>query len=94
MSRLKLLLLRHSLARRSHSGSSGRRLARASSSSPSGGHANPGPSPGTDGLNTAWSWRGVLLRTSHLVHPALGLTHRWSLTLGRPGPDPAAPSWS
>ena len=46
------------------------------------------PSTGSVGLNTAWSWRGALLRTSHLVHPDLGLTHRWSLTLGRPGPDP------
>jgi hypothetical protein len=47
------------------------------------------PATGTVGINTAWLWRGALLRTSHLVHPDLGVTHRWSLTLGRPGPDPA-----
>ncbi len=47
------------------------------------------PATGTLGLNTGWIWRGVLLRTSHLVHPELGVTHRWSLTLGSAAPDPA-----
>ncbi len=42
------------------------------------------PGSGTIGLTTAWLAGRLLLRTSHLVHPALGATHRWSLAVGRP----------
>lgn len=41
------------------------------------------PATGTLGLTTAWLWRGLLLRSSHLAHPTLGVTHRWSLGAGR-----------
>ncbi|MHB8078663.1 MAG: hypothetical protein ACYDIE_05345 [Candidatus Krumholzibacteriia bacterium] len=41
------------------------------------------PATGTLGLTTAWLWRGLLLRSSHLAHPVLGVTHRWSLGVGR-----------
>lgn len=40
------------------------------------------PATGSLGLTTAWLWRGLLLRSSHLAHPVLGLTHRWSLGVG------------
>lgn len=41
------------------------------------------PATGSLGLTTAWLWRGSRLRSSHLAHPELGVTHRWSVTLGR-----------
>ncbi len=39
------------------------------------------PWSGTVGLVTAWRWGGVILRSSHLVHPELGASHRWGLLL-------------
>lgn len=41
------------------------------------------PATGALGLTTAWLRGGLLLRSSHLAHPALGVTHRWSLGVGR-----------
>jgi hypothetical protein len=41
------------------------------------------PATGILGLTTAWARRGLVLRSSHLVHPALGITHRWLLVLRR-----------
>jgi len=41
------------------------------------------PDTGTLGVTTAWARGGLVLRTSHLAHPALGLTHRWMLLLRR-----------
>lgn len=40
------------------------------------------PATGSLGLTTVWRRRGWLLRSSHLAHPDLGITHRWSLTWG------------
>jgi hypothetical protein len=40
------------------------------------------PATGTVGLTTAWRAGGWLLRSSHLVHPLLGVTHRWQLGRG------------
>ncbi len=40
------------------------------------------PSTGSVGFTSVWRWSSWLLRTSHVAHPALGLTHRWSLTWG------------
>jgi len=40
------------------------------------------PWSGTAGLTTAWRLKGLLLRSSHLIHPVLGPSHRWSLTAG------------
>jgi len=40
------------------------------------------PWSGTVGLVTAWRWGGIILRSSHLVHPELGVSHRWGLLLG------------
>ncbi|MBC8423491.1 hypothetical protein H8E07_05160 [bacterium] len=40
------------------------------------------PATGTLGLTTAWARGGLVLRSSHLCHPALGITHRWMLLLG------------
>lgn len=37
------------------------------------------PASGCVGLCTAWSAAGVVLRSSHVLHPDLGLTHRWGL---------------
>jgi hypothetical protein len=37
---------------------------------------------GAAGLCTAWRWGQLLLRSSHLVHPDLGTTHRWSVGVG------------
>lgn len=34
---------------------------------------------GAAGLTTAWRRGRLLVRTSHIVHPALGTTHRWDL---------------
>jgi hypothetical protein len=40
------------------------------------------PWSGALGLSTAWRVRVGWLRTSHLVHPELGTTHRWALVVG------------
>ncbi len=40
------------------------------------------PGTGTIGLTTTWFRGGLCVRTSHLVHPALGISHRWMLVLG------------
>ncbi len=40
------------------------------------------PATGTVGICTAWRTAGILLRSSHCVHPELGASHRWSLVLG------------
>ncbi len=40
------------------------------------------PACGAAGFTTAWRRRAWLIRSSHLVHPDLGVTHRWSLTAG------------
>ncbi len=39
------------------------------------------PSTGTCGWTTAWRRGSLLLRTSHLAHPDLGVTHRWQCAL-------------
>lgn len=36
---------------------------------------------GAAGLTTAWRRGRLLVRTSHIVHPALGTTHRWDLVV-------------
>lgn len=38
---------------------------------------------GSVGLCTAWKRSALVLRSSHLVHGDLGLTHRWSLGVAR-----------
>ena len=43
------------------------------------------PVTGSVGLTTAWYHRNWLLRTSHLIHPELGVTHRWYLAAGSVG---------
>ncbi len=43
------------------------------------------PWSGAVGLSTAWRVRVGWLRTSHLVHPELGTTHRWALQFGAGG---------
>jgi len=43
------------------------------------------PATGSLGITTAVSGSAWLVRSSHLVHPDLGLTHRWSLTWGKLG---------
>ncbi len=40
------------------------------------------PWSGALGLSTAWRVRVGWLRSSHLVHPELGTTHRWALVVG------------
>lgn len=40
------------------------------------------PATGTVGVVSAWRTAGLLLRTSHALHPDLGFTHRWGLVLG------------
>jgi hypothetical protein len=40
------------------------------------------PATGSFGMTTAVRWRSWLLRSSHVVHPDLGPTHRWSLAAG------------
>jgi hypothetical protein len=40
------------------------------------------PATGSLGVTTAWRGRKFLMRSSHLVHPDLGTTHRWSLGWG------------
>jgi len=40
------------------------------------------PAVGVVGLVTYWRHGGALLRTSHLAHPELGVTHRWSVGFG------------
>mgnify|MGYP001026491582 CR=1 FL=1 len=46
------------------------------------------PATGSLGATTAWLRLGLLLRTSHLAHPALGVTHRFALGFGRVGEVP------
>lgn len=43
------------------------------------------PSSGAIGPVTAWGAGPLLIRTSHLAHPELGVSHRWELVLGRAG---------
>lgn len=43
------------------------------------------PWSGALGLSTAWRVRIGWLRTSHLVHPELGVTHRWALVVSAGG---------
>lgn len=38
---------------------------------------------GSAGLCTAWKRAGLVLRSSHLAHDDLGITHRWSLGVAR-----------
>ncbi len=40
------------------------------------------PAVGVLGPVLVWRRRGLLLRTSHLVHPILGVTHRFELSFG------------
>lgn len=40
------------------------------------------PRSGASGLTMAWRLGPVLLRSSHLVHPDLGTSHRWSFYIG------------
>jgi len=42
---------------------------------------------GAAGLTTAWRRGRLLVRTSHLAHPALGMTHRWDLVARPAGPS-------
>lgn len=46
------------------------------------------PASGAAGAGLLWRKRGLRLRTSHLAHPELGLTHRVELCLGNPGRAP------
>lgn len=43
------------------------------------------PETGSLGGNLAFRWGGAWLNTSHLVHPALGVTHRFLVGAGDPG---------
>lgn len=43
------------------------------------------PATGALGPVTVWRLPGLLVRTSHVIHPDLGPTHRFELTAGRPG---------
>lgn len=45
------------------------------------------PGSGTHGPTLVYGWGALLLRTCHLVHPDLGITHRVSLIWGIPGPS-------
>jgi hypothetical protein len=40
------------------------------------------PSSGTFGVTAAFRWDSWAVRTSHLLHPELGPTHRWSFLAG------------
>jgi len=40
------------------------------------------PATGSLGFITVWRRFSLLVRSSHLAHPELGLTHRWSVSLG------------
>jgi hypothetical protein len=40
------------------------------------------PRSGAAGLASGWRAGRLMLRTSHLVHPDLGVWHRWSIGLG------------
>lgn len=40
------------------------------------------PATGSLGFTTVWRRSSLLVRSSHLAHPELGLTHRWSVSLG------------
>jgi hypothetical protein len=42
------------------------------------------PATGILGLTLVWLGAGVMIRTSHLAHPDLGLTHRFQVGFGRP----------
>lgn len=44
------------------------------------------PVTGTHGPTLVYGFQSLLLRTSHLAHPDLGITHRFSLVWGDPGP--------
>jgi hypothetical protein len=46
------------------------------------------PATGTLGISTWWVAGNVMLRSSHLDHPELGITHRWSLVFGGGGGAP------
>ena len=46
------------------------------------------PETGSMGGNISARVGGVWLQTSHLVHPALGVTHRFQLGVGDPGASP------
>ena len=46
------------------------------------------PETGSLGGNLVTRWGGLWLHTSHLVHPSLGLTHRFHLGTGDPGASP------
>lgn len=41
---------------------------------------------GTLGVTSLWRRGSLAVRTSHLIHPALGVTHRWMLLLGGTAP--------
>jgi len=43
------------------------------------------PAAGVFGFTTCWLQGNWLLRSSHLGHHELGITHRWSLTIGKAG---------
>lgn len=43
------------------------------------------PSSGQLGFGLVWRGPAFMIRTSHLVHPDLGVTHRFKLGLGHPG---------
>jgi hypothetical protein len=43
------------------------------------------PATGSLGPGTIWVWDNLLIKTSHIVHPELGLTHRITLTAGALG---------
>jgi len=40
------------------------------------------PASGVFGFTTAWRHRVWVIRSSHLIHPQLGVTHRWCLCAG------------
>jgi hypothetical protein len=40
------------------------------------------PATGSVGFCTAWRVSGLVLQTSHILHPDLGTTHRWGVILG------------
>jgi hypothetical protein len=43
------------------------------------------PATGVSGITLAWYRGAWLLRTSHLIHAELGVTHRWYLAVGDVG---------
>ena len=40
------------------------------------------PAVSTIGMLFSCAWGGTLLRGSHILHPALGITHRWEVVFG------------